>query len=133
MVIQAVSLCFNGFNILSILRNLSFTYIAEFVGIVHNTHYTFFFNIFIYLSAVLCLVTQSCPTLCNPMDCSLPGPSVHRDSPDKNTECPPGESSPPRDQTQVSCFAGRLFSSWATQEAQSMLGLNCSTWALAQC
>ena len=24
-------------------------------------------------SAMLCLVTQLCPTLCNPMDCSLPG------------------------------------------------------------
>ena len=24
------------------------------------------------------LVTQLCPTLCNPMDCSLPGSSVHR-------------------------------------------------------
>ena len=24
-----------------------------------------------------CEVTQSCPTLCDPMDCSLPGPSVH--------------------------------------------------------
>ena len=24
------------------------------------------------------LVTQSCPTLCNPMDCSPPGSSVHR-------------------------------------------------------
>ena len=23
------------------------------------------------------LVTQSCPTLCNPRDCSLPGSSVH--------------------------------------------------------
>ena len=23
------------------------------------------------------LVTQSCPTLCNPTDCSLPGSSVH--------------------------------------------------------
>ena len=22
-------------------------------------------------------ITQSCPTLCNPMDCSLPGTSVH--------------------------------------------------------
>ena len=27
--------------------------------------------------AVLCLVAQACPTLCNPMDCSLPGSSVH--------------------------------------------------------
>ena len=34
---------------------------------------------------VLCLVTQSRLTLCNPMDCSLPGSSVHGDSPGKNT------------------------------------------------
>ena len=27
----------------------------------------------------------SCPTLCNPVDCSLPGSSVHGNSPDKNT------------------------------------------------
>ena len=26
--------------------------------------------------AVLCLVTQPCPTLCDPMDCSLPGSSI---------------------------------------------------------
>ena len=31
-------------------------------------------------------VTQSCPTLCDPMDCSLPGSSVHGDSPDNKTE-----------------------------------------------
>ena len=30
-------------------------------------------------------VAPSCPTLGNPMDCSLPGSSVHRDSPGKNT------------------------------------------------
>ena len=30
-------------------------------------------------------VTQSCPTLCNRMDCSPPGFSVHGDSPGKNT------------------------------------------------
>ena len=28
---------------------------------------------------------QSCPTFCNPMDCSPPGSSVHGDSPHKNT------------------------------------------------
>ena len=32
-----------------------------------------------------CLVTQSCLTLCDPMDCSLPGSSVYRGSPGKNT------------------------------------------------
>ena len=31
------------------------------------------------------LVTQSCLTLCNPMDCSLLGSSVHGDSLGKNT------------------------------------------------
>ena len=34
--------------------------------------------------AVLCWVTQSMLTLCNPMDCSPPGSSVHRDSPSNN-------------------------------------------------
>ena len=34
---------------------------------------------------VLCSVPQSCLTLCDPMDCSLPGSSVHGDSPGKNT------------------------------------------------
>ena len=34
---------------------------------------------------MLCLVSQLSPTLCNPMDYSLPGSSVHRDSPGKNT------------------------------------------------
>ena len=33
---------------------------------------------------MLCLVAQSCPTLCNPMDCNVPGSSVHGDSPGKN-------------------------------------------------
>ena len=37
------------------------------------------------LSAPLCLVVQSCPTLCDLMDYSLPGFSVRRDSPGKNT------------------------------------------------
>ena len=34
---------------------------------------------------VLCLVAQSCLTLCIPIDCSPPGSSVHGDFPDKNT------------------------------------------------
>ena len=32
------------------------------------------------------LVTQSCPPLCDPMDCSLSGSSAHGDSPGKKTE-----------------------------------------------
>ena len=44
------------------------------------------------------LVTQSCLTLFDPMDCSLPGSCVHGDSPGKNTGVgcpPPGDLSNP--------------------------------------
>ena len=34
---------------------------------------------------VLCSVTQSCPAVCNPIDCSPPGSSAHGDFPGKNT------------------------------------------------
>ena len=34
---------------------------------------------------MLCLVDQLCQTFCDPMDSSLPGYSVHGDSPGKNT------------------------------------------------
>ena len=48
-----------------------------------------------FAHAVLCLVDKLCPTLCNPMDCSLPGSSVHGDSLGKNWSglpCPfPGD------------------------------------------
>ena len=37
------------------------------------------------ISAVLCLVAQSYSTLCDPVDCSPPGSSVHEDAPGKNT------------------------------------------------
>ena len=36
-------------------------------------------------SSSCCLVTQLCPTLCDPMDCSPSGTSVHGDSPGKKT------------------------------------------------
>ena len=43
--------------------------------------------------ACMCLVTQLCPTLCKPMDSSLPSSSIHGDSPSNNTPerlpCPP--------------------------------------------
>ena len=34
---------------------------------------------------VLCLITQLCPTLCYPMDGSLPGSSVHGNSSGRNS------------------------------------------------
>ena len=40
---------------------------------------------FLQMCAVVCLVVQACPTLCDPTDCSPPGSSVHGDSSGKNT------------------------------------------------
>ena len=37
------------------------------------------------LTLCLCLVTQLCPTLCDRIDYSLPGSSIHGNSPDKMT------------------------------------------------
>ena len=41
--------------------------------------------IYVYLYMLMRLVTQSYLILCDPEDCSLPGSSVHGDSPAKNT------------------------------------------------
>ena len=62
----------------------------------------------------LCLVAQSRPTLCDPMEFSPPGSSVHGDSPGKSTGVGchallQGESSQPRDRTRVSRIAGGFF------------------------
>ena len=60
-----------------------------------------------------CLVTKSYPTLLCPMDCSLPGSSIHGISQARIlkwiTIPSSRESSWPRDQTCVSCIAGGLF------------------------
>ena len=63
-----------------------------------------------YISnAVLCLVAPLGLTLCDPMDCTLPGSSVRGDSPGKNTE--------------VGCLT-RLHRIFPTQE---------SNWGLLHC
>ena len=65
------------------------------------------------LVPVCCVCTQSCPTLCDPMDCSPPGSSVHRILQASILGCglpfPPRGSSRPRRRTQVPCTAGRFF------------------------
>ena len=71
---------------------------------------------------VLCWVAQSCPTLCDPMDCSLPGSSVHGILQTRILAwgaMPSSRgSSQPRDQTQVSCTAGGFFTIWTTRGAK---------------
>ena len=83
-------------------------------------NYTYLFSYLFLpgLAAHMCIlkkvsVPQLCPTLCNPMDCSLPGSSVHGILQAGILEwiaMPSSrESSQPKDWTWVSCIAGRLF------------------------
>ena len=66
-------------------------------------------------------VAQSCPTLCDPVDCSPPGFSVHGILQARILEWVAfsfsRRSSQPRDWTQVSYIAGIRFNLWATREA----------------
>ena len=69
-------------------------------------------------------IAQSCLTFCSSMDCSPPGSSVLgilQARILKWVSVPFSRgSSWPRDQTQVSCIAGRFFTIWATREALYM-------------
>ena len=79
----------------------------------------------IYLNMVMYIKVKSgshsvISDSCNPMDCSLPGSSVHGIL---QTRIPEWEDYPfskgsswPRNQTGVSCITGRFFTSWATRE-----------------
>ena len=59
-------------------------------------------------------VAQSCPTLCDPVGCSLPGSRSVAISFSRG-------SSWPRDRTQVSHIVGRYFTVWATESQGSSL------------
>ena len=63
-------------------------------------------------------VVQSCLTICGPMDCSHPGSSIHGIFQARILEWVAISFSKgcswPRNQTQVSRTAGRLFTIWAT-------------------
>ena len=71
--------------------------------------------------AVCVWVTQSCPTLCNPISCSLPGSSVHGILQEKILEWIAIPSSRvfswSRDKAQVSYTTGIFFTVWASREA----------------
>ena len=70
-------------------------------------------------------ITQSCLTLCDPMDCSLPGSSVRGILQARILQWVAisfsRRSSQPRDRSWVSRIAGRCFTIWATREAQLKL------------
>ena len=71
-----------------------------------------FFTTFSWKVKLNVLDAQSCPTLCNPLDCSPPGSSVHGASPGKNTGLGYHflfQGIFPQDRNWVSCIAGRFF------------------------
>ena len=81
------------------------------------------FMVSIWRVCVCVLVAQSCPTLCDSIDCSPPGYSVHGILQVRILEWVPKPfprgSSQHRDPIQVSQTLGRFFTVWATREAQS--------------
>ena len=66
------------------------------------------------------LVAKSCLTLCDPMDCSLPGSSASGILQPRILEWVAISFSrgsfQPMNQTQVSCIVGRFFTNWAMRE-----------------
>ena len=73
-------------------------------------------------------VAQSCPTLCDPIDCSPPGSSVNGILQARILGLPAipfsRGASPPRGQSWVSCIVGGFFTIWATSEARASNNMN---------
>ena len=82
-----------------------------------SLYYYFFFII----NECSVFVALLCLALCDATDYSVPNSSVHVILQARILEWVAipfsRESSPPRNQTQVSCIAGRFFTIWATREA----------------
>ena len=90
-VFSEIILCFIGvpFNLLrnQYLFNKCYTvFVIQYTVCIYYIYIYRFMNIFIYVYLTLkqflfyqksTKSRQSCPTLCNPMDCSPPGSSVH--------------------------------------------------------
>ena len=86
-----------------------------------------FVYLFSFLLLSLFLVAKSFPSLCDPLDCSLPGSCVPGISQARILECvaisSPRGSSGPRDWTRISCVGRQILHHWATREAYLFLVL----------
>ena len=84
-------------------------------------------------------VAKSCPTLCDPIDCSPPGSSVHGILLARILECVAisfsRESSQTKDWTQVSCIGKQILYHWAISSVQfSSVSQSCPTlWNPMDC
>ena len=84
----------------------------------------------------VCLVTQLCLNLCDPMDCTLPGSSVHETRQPRILKWVAvsfsRESSWLRDRTWTSCTAGRRLTIWSVTGHQrhwiSWPRSSCALW-----
>ena len=81
---------------------------------------------------ILCLVAQSCLTLCKPIDCSPPGACVHGIPQARTVEwlaMPSSRgSSPPRDGTQVSRSAGGFLTISEPPGKPVNIGVGCHSF-----
>ena len=120
---SVVPICF----FLWVMQNVGILFIMTFCSIFDFLKYCINICLFSSFLEVCCLVTKSCPTLCDPMDCSLPGSSVHGILQARILEWVAipfsRRSSWPRDQTHVSCI-GR----WILNHL-SCLGSPLSAWS----
>ena len=93
----------------------AFTFIKHLICIFKDcTQKNYYQQRLVVLLCCCCSVASTCPTFCDPVDCSPPGSSVHGVLQARILwwVALPRGSSQPRDQTPifyVSCFAGRFF------------------------
>jgi len=101
--------------IFTVISFIYFSFISALIYMLsfYNFGFFSFSSCFICKVCCCCLVTQLCPTVCNPMVCSPPGSSVHGILQARILECIAiffsRGSYQPRNQTLVSCIAGRFF------------------------
>ena len=94
---ESLALCWWGYDhfichsvkqLGSFLKTVSFIWPGNLTHghlIQRNVNICSYKNLYTDICAVLCLVAQLWLSLCDPMDCSPPGSSIHRHSPGKNS------------------------------------------------
>ena len=101
---------------------------------MQNTYHTLYICLWlhdvcicVYVYICVCVCAQLSPTLCDPMDCSPPGSSVHGVFPARILVWVfislSGGSSPSRNQNLISCIScitGKFFTHWAMGKALNM-------------
>ena len=107
------------------IQSIATTQICSFKAKQTLLKILFFYHLFIFAEVFKgrdCCWSCLVQLFCGPMDCSLPGSSTHRIFQVKILEwvaisfC--RGSSPPTDQTDISCIAGRFFTTQDAWEAQ---------------